>query len=947
MTQTSFSPVVRHIHKLAGEGQAEELSDTDLLNRFVRERDERAFAALLRRHGALVWSACYSVLQHRQDAEDAFQATFLLLARQAGSIRSTQAVASWLYRIAYRVAVKARQNMTRRRSREQQIKQPQVSRPETEAAWRELQAVLNEEVERLPEKYRAPFLLCCLEGKSGPEAARELGWKVGTVTGRLADARKMLQRRLARRGVLLSAVLSAVAVSQEGAAVASIALAETTVKAALAFSACASGAGVVSAKAAVLAEGMAPQLFVGKLQVLALLLAAGALAGAGTWAHQAVAAKEVSPPAQTSGPGVKGATRPPLAHAEDKASDAVVLSGRVLGPDGSPVSEAKVWLWPAVGKESTAGTKTDADGRFHLAVTKQSAQGGTVVATAEGLVADWRELSAERTADLTLRLVRDDVPVNGHIINLEGKAVAGARVRVLRVEKNPDGDLTPWVEGVKKGYWFQWKRMPPEAIGLPPIVNTDREGRFRLAGVGSERLVFLKIEGPDIEYDRFHVMTRKGEAPTRGGHHGAYPATFDHIAGPGRTASGAVRDRKTGKPLAGIKVADSGGHNWTVTDKDGRYTLPGLPKEERCTLTAGGGRGLPYFDLSRSGTSGPGLGPITADFELERGMEITGQLTEKKTGRPLVGYVWYFPLPSNPHREEYDRITRSGFIHVSDWGTVQPDGSFALLGVPGPAVMLAGVQDDDRFPVIPARSELEKRGVHSWPSGPIHALVEISPSEKGPKPTPCNLELTAGRTRRGTVLGPDGKPLSGAEVAGLYPDYMPTEKLKGAELSLKGLRDGRTRVLVFLDRERKLGKVEEVRGGEDGPITVRLAPLGTLTGRVVDAEGRPLGGHKVAAFPNFAGKGHENLPQEMRPFGRLFGIGEGGWYDMTGRRCVTNAAGHFQLEGLLPGVPYIVVAAEGPIRPGKPATHQKSGVKVEPGKTTDLGDWKSSGDAEE
>ena len=158
MTRTSLSPVVRHIRRLAGPDPIEDASDAELLGRFVADRDERAFATLVRRHGPLVWGVCWQVLHHRQDAEDAFQATFLLLARHARSIRDGQALASWLYRAAYRVATKAGQNMARRRVQEQKAERRQVSRPEAEAAWREMQAVLQEEVDRLPEKYRAP---CC------------------------------------------------------------------------------------------------------------------------------------------------------------------------------------------------------------------------------------------------------------------------------------------------------------------------------------------------------------------------------------------------------------------------------------------------------------------------------------------------------------------------------------------------------------------------------------------------------------------------------------------------------------------------------------------------------------------------------------------------------------------------------------------------------------------
>jgi hypothetical protein len=233
---------------------------------------------------------------------------------------------------------------------------------------------------------------------------------------------------------------------------------------------------------------------------------------------------------------------------------------------------------------------------------------------------------------------------------------------------------------------------------------------------------------------------------------------------------------------------------------------------------------------------------------------------------------------------------------------------------------------------------LEKRRVFSWPSGPTHALVEINPSERALKSLHYPVALTAGRTRRGMVLGLEGKPLPGVEVAGQYACYRLTQKLKAAEFTLNGLRDGRTRILVFLDPKRKLGKAQEVRGGDEGPLAVRLEPLGTLTGRVVDTEGRPLAGHKVAAFPDLRGKGYENLPEELHPFARDLGLAEGAWYDFTGRRVVTDAEGRFRLEGLLPGIPYTVVAAEDSIKPGKPVTHQKDGQTVEAGKETDLGD---------
>jgi RNA polymerase sigma factor (sigma-70 family) len=201
--------ILRHLHDLLDSATAQGLSDAQLLGRYAEHRDETAFATLVARHARLVWGVCRHRLHCDQDAEDAFQATFFILARRAGSIRKAEAVASWLHGVAYRVAMKAKKSARKRQIREQQAVRTAPSPPPSDLSWRELQAALDEEVQRLPERYRAPFVLCCLEGRSREEAADEIGCALGTVSSRIARARRLLQGRLAQRGMTLSAALCA------------------------------------------------------------------------------------------------------------------------------------------------------------------------------------------------------------------------------------------------------------------------------------------------------------------------------------------------------------------------------------------------------------------------------------------------------------------------------------------------------------------------------------------------------------------------------------------------------------------------------------------------------------------------------------------------------------------------------------------------------------------
>ena len=310
MSAGQVDSVLRSLVRAVSRSAAPEMTDAQLLERYVRRRDEGAFAALVRRHGPLVRSVCRHVLHHAQDADDAFQATFLVFASRAASIRKATAVASWLHGVAYRTAMNARRARKRPGKGPRECEARACDQPISAAALREVQAVVDEELGRLPEKYRAPFVLCCLEGKSRAEAARELGWQAGTVCSRVAQARKELQRRLTRRGVVLTAALAAAELSRTTATAVAPALARCTTQAALAFAAGQAVAGeLMSAEVTVLANGVLRGMLTTRLRfATAVLLALGLTTAAGVAAHQGPA---TAPPAAARDEGRKPAPQEP------------------------------------------------------------------------------------------------------------------------------------------------------------------------------------------------------------------------------------------------------------------------------------------------------------------------------------------------------------------------------------------------------------------------------------------------------------------------------------------------------------------------------------------------------------------------------------------------------------------------------------------------------------
>jgi RNA polymerase sigma factor (sigma-70 family) len=260
--------VIEHIRRVVGDG----LRDGELLGRYVDRRDEAALAALVHRHAPMVWGVCRRQLSHH-DAEDAFQATFIVLVRKAASIAQREAVGNWLYGVAHQAALQARRSAARRRAREVQVTEmPDAEAPQEQRA--DLQPFLDEELSRLPDHYRTVIVLSDLEGRTRKEVAAQLGCPEGTVASRLVRARSMLAKRLTQRGVALSGGALAVVLSQStGSAGVPAAVVSSTIKAA---SLCAAGQAAIPVKVAALAEGVMKAMLFNKLKAaMAVVLMLG------------------------------------------------------------------------------------------------------------------------------------------------------------------------------------------------------------------------------------------------------------------------------------------------------------------------------------------------------------------------------------------------------------------------------------------------------------------------------------------------------------------------------------------------------------------------------------------------------------------------------------------------------------------------------------------------
>jgi RNA polymerase sigma factor (sigma-70 family) len=974
--------LIKHIRALACGGAGGAATDRELLGRFARDRDEDAFAALVRRHGPMVLGACERVLGSRPDAEDCSQAVFLKLAREAASPRWRDSVAGWLHRAAVHTALKAVAARAARRKAEAGAPVASARDPLAELSVRDLQAALDEELARLPDRYRAPVLLCCLEGLARDEAAQRLDWDVGLVKSRLEEGRERLRRRLERRGVLLSAALAALTLTG-GAGAAAVGRLATGVRgAAVRILAGEPPTGAVPAAVSELLQGGTRTMSATVFKIATALCAAVGLIAAGVsatshggpataFAAQAAADPQEKPPPAPKPDKMEKAKADGKAEARPGETKPRTISGTVVGPDGKPMAGVPINTRKPGKTENDKPAaqelaKTDADGRFSVTLDPLppgEPDSRQVVAAKAGFGPAWVTVPDIGDGPVSLKLAADDVPVKGRVTDLEGKPVAKAVVTVRSVAATPTGD---WSK-----LWEEWPRSPylalraegkglyqPTLGGLPESVTADADGKFEIKGVGRGRLLGLVFEGTGIETAACRVVLdpkfdpKVVEQPTRGTMPGGtfqpgpalYGPTFTHAGNPSQPVVGTVTDATTGKPLAGVRVLGNvAGPFWyennstTKTGGDGMFTLHGVAKADKVSLWVSAAKNQPYLSYYTTVAGKPGLTEIAADLKLTRGVRVKGRVVEKESGKPVAGAaLQYTALADNKHYAAWmgDRRASGGVANIT-----AADGRFEFTALPGAGVVLAQGETRGRTagtsytqvrvakPDLPRADLSNVTGLgetFTAAAGHIITLHSISGyAIIDPKPTDDTAEVTIefdrGKTATGTVVGPDGKPAAGVTAYKLTACYDVPQKLKDGAFTAIALEADRPRTLLFVDEAKKLAGSIDLKGDEKD-VTVKLQRWGKISGRLLDADGKPLAGASVRVY----------VKNSIRhaAFGEL----------LRDRKTTTDQDGKFTLDVPAGPAEYVLWFSRKnqPLNTGyRP---DSKGHTVKPGETTAVGD---------
>jgi RNA polymerase sigma factor (sigma-70 family) len=922
-------------------------TDRELLCRFLRENDQGAFETLVKRHTSMVLGVCRRALPTVQDAEDACQATFLVLANRAKDGRWQESVANWLYTTARKVARNARVAAERRARRESGAAVHEAVEPVDRMTGRELLAALDAALSSLPPRYREPLVLCYLEGLTHQEAATRLGVPLGTLHTRIDRARKRLHEVLTKAGCTLGAGLLTLLVSSPAGA-----SSPRLVKSILST---VSGSAPVAVGE--LAKGVAMN-GVFKKTVIAIVTVIGIAAmgvGLGSAGSSAVGRPQ---PAAAAEP----VNANPVTASQEKTEkpNEAPVSGRVLGVDGKPFAGAELLLVREGNKPKKLGI-SGPDGRFTFTAPRGE-KWVNLIARAVGVGIDFVDLGRiALTAEVELRLVKD-CPIRGRIVDTQGKAVVGAKVQVRHVGVYGDNNLIPFLD--------EWKTRSPHS-GLPNgtkqvsddelflSTTTDKDGRFTVAGTGTERLVELRISGAGVAAEQLWVVNRPGFDPKpynqatedkltmpfafgpRWLLYGPEPAVVAEAEKPIR---GVVKDKDTGKPRAGVKVTLSRyGEDLAsiilsaTTDSEGRYEIHSARKSKAYMVEVTSDTASGHMAAQGRADDVAGYEPITIDLAVKKGVIVTGRVIDKGTGKPIPGHVRTDALNANPYVKEYPEYESSAWMKSESTG---PDGTFRTVAFPG-AVILMGGPDTSRMPdgtlawyrYKPVAADPKYPDFFAMNSGLGPAYFGVDGAIRPMQGIACKvLEIKAGTAtvEQDLIVEPatelpvkirdaEGKPVNGVWATGIgsYDWDRPVE-VKGDTTSAYHL-EGKPRLMVFYEPSRKLFGTLNLKGNEKEAVTVKLGTGGSVKGQLIGTDGKPMAGVAIS------------LHHRVRP------VDEVHEYVHRARPVETDVEGKFHIDDIVPGIKFELSFSRGN---QQFELTTAANLTAEPGKAIDAGELK-------
>lgn len=584
------------------------------------------------------------------------------------------------------------------------------------------------------------------------------------------------------------------------------------------------------------------------------------------------------------------------------------FSGRVTGPDGEPVRDARLFVvpvsnWKATKEAGPVRAMTDADGRFEFDAPDMTytnldslpaRRKGLLMATAEGFAPDWMytwgqnisslrsHLTPIKSAAMNLQLGADDAPIHGRFLDLDGRPLAEARVRLtsLMIPRKQDLDWhLEHEENVTLRATADYERslyQPHLVPGLITETQTDADGRFTISGTGRDRLAVLDISAPSVVDTNLRVMTR--DAPDVGTHldfNGKptgilYGAGFTLQLKRGRTINGRVVDRDTGEPIPGMRVGPLVNPvvRFTpalyphITDEQGRFAITGLrPNQDEQVIVAVAGASLPYQTAWVEVEGGDNSEIV---IECMRGIPYRLKLVDEQGTLVVEAEVSYVDVQPNPHNPKVRDEVHWPINRVGN----STDGIYEGFVLPGPGALLVKTPSrryrsalvDPKAFFAPGRADWTAQEQISaygttdklttsngryldtlWRSSTAkqndyEAIVLVNPP---PDSGPLELSATVVRDtpRQVSLIDPDGQPVVGVEVTF---DNGYTTKLRATSFPMTRLHPDRLRRITFTKEDRQLIGFLLARGDGDAPYTVRMQPWAAITGRIVDETGKAL-----------------------------------------------------------------------------------------------------------